>query len=251
MQESIGDVVITLDIQSDPVSMIPLFVENVIVNNASMLGVDKGRTKKASLIYKSGKFFFNLLSRMLFDFKIPKHSTFFIGFNRQILNAINNMPERTRFLRIFASKTGFKNMTLTYNSKYRRRKLRTKNFLSSINYVFDALLTNSPNSLRFVSLLGLFGASLNFFYMCYVIFVAFFKNNIVEGWTTTSLQISFMFFLLFILLSFSIEYLIRNIINLKEGPSYFIDVDKQSNVMIKNKKDRINVIEESKNEKFK
>ena len=69
-------------------------------------------------------------------------------------------------------------------------------------------------------------------YLAYIAFVYCLKTHVAEGWTTTSLEISIMFFFLFLILSVLCEYVGRLLEEVQDRPLYFIAQEKNSSVLL-------------------
>ncbi len=102
------------------------------------------------------------------------------------------------------------------------------------------LLLSSHEPLRFLTVLAVGGALLNVIYSLYVLAVNIFKADVAEGWTSLSLQSSFMFFLLFLILGVLSEYIGRLFIHNQNRPFYLIAREKRSLVL--SRKDELNVV---------
>jgi hypothetical protein len=83
------------------------------------------------------------------------------------------------------------------------------------------LFTASDSPLRLISTLALLGAGLNLIYSIYVVIVSF-TQTVEAGWTSMSLQISGMFFLISLVLSAMAEFLIFISKSISQGPAYFV-----------------------------
>jgi hypothetical protein len=68
----------------------------------------------------------------------------------------------------------------------------------------------------------------------YVVIVYFVKDDVMPGWTTLSLQVSGLFFLMFIMLALFGEYLGRLIDETSERPLYYVRDERSSSVMVIN-----------------
>jgi len=71
------------------------------------------------------------------------------------------------------------------------------------------------------------------------------KHQIQEGWLTTNVMSTLMFFFLFLILTVLSEYIARILEETKERPLYFIDYEVDSPVMSykqETNNDRLNVV---------
>jgi len=156
------------------------------------------------------------------------------------------MRDPTRFLRILGARIGFKTKEIKYNMIPRRKKIRKRKFFESIDYSISAITTNSVMPLKFIGHFGLFASFLNVLYIGYVFFIAIFKEKVMEGWITTSLQQATMFLMLFMVIATICHYLVRTLELRSDNPLYYIIEEKNSSVMMPNLIKRNNVLEEEK-----
>ncbi|MEM6432188.1 MAG: hypothetical protein AAF708_23320, partial [Deinococcota bacterium] len=115
-----------------------------------------------------------------------------------------------------------------------------RSYVSASYRAIRMLLLSSHEPLRFLSVLAVGGALLNVLYSLYVLAVNIFKADVAEGWTSLSLQSSFMFFLLFLILAVLSEYIGRLFIHNQNRPFYLIAREKRSLVL--SRKDELNVV---------
>lgn len=239
----IGDVVVVIQPDSDPTSMLIAFVEKARAVNGIVFGL---RTKalRERFLYSAGRKLFARLVRNLLGVDLPERATLYIALTRQTLNAVLQIKDKSRAMRIFGSLTGFSHHFLEYEPIERRAHPRPKLLTDGIERAVSIIVTNSTHPLRLVSLLGVLMAVLNFGYIVYVIAVNAFKPHVAEGWTTTSLQQAVMFLFLFAILSVLCEYVGRLLEETRDRPLYFIAQERTSSVMIRDE-DRRNVVVES------
>ncbi|MFN6943712.1 MAG: glycosyltransferase [Cytophagaceae bacterium] len=240
---AIGDFIIINRPDSDPVELIPVFVDKLINSNGIVFGLEQNKVAD-TFFYKLGRKFFYKTTSWFFNFDLPPaNTTLFCGLSRQALNAILSIKDKTKYLRIFGAFIGF-NMDLVPYCGINRRKLqREKGFWESVRNAVDIYVMNTSKPLRYASYLGLFASVINLLYIGYIFIINLIKNNVAEGWTTLSLQNSVMFFILFIILSVISEYMDRVLMETKERPSYYIAEEKTSSVMVLEEQRR-NIISE-------
>ena len=115
--------------------------------------------------------------------------------------------------------------------------------LPAIKKTLRLMVFNSTSPLRIMSFLGLAGSSLACIFSFYSIVLNLFRNDVVEGWTSTVFFMSMFASMQFIILSFIAEYLNRILVEHANANGYSIVFEKNSRVMIN--LDRINVLEQS------
>jgi hypothetical protein len=81
-------------------------------------------------------------------------------------------------------------------------------------------------------MVGLLGALLNLAYAGYVVVIYLSRNAVAEGWTTLSLQISGMFFLVCLILAVMSEYVGAILGEVRSRPLYFIADESNSSVLL-------------------
>jgi hypothetical protein len=115
--------------------------------------------------------------------------------------------------------------------------------VESFSKAVSLLVFNTTTPLRVINMLALFSSFLALLAAVYSILVRLLKNHVVEGWTTTMLVISGLFFILFLILSFIGEYLVRLITDHGKSRPYNVIFEKHSSVMLDYEK--LNIREDS------
>jgi len=90
----------------------------------------------------------------------------------------------------------------------------------------------------------LFGALANLVYSIFVVAVGFLKPDVAPGWTSLSLQLSGMFFLISLVLLVLGEYILNMVSLQNEGPLYHVGQEFTSSRMTR--REKLNVEEVSK-----
>jgi hypothetical protein len=127
-----------------------------------------------------------------------------IDFSRNFVNFLQKSKRPEISLRNANLFQGFSTNSTTINSFAQSKR---KNVSSSFGRAMEILLSASSAPLRVVSTLALVGAGLNVAYSIYVLAVSA-TLKVTPGWTSMSLQISGMFFLVSLVLSLMCEFLI-------------------------------------------
>lgn len=219
VENSLGDYVITLDPDIDDINFIPKILEKTIpdidvsfINNSFKL---KHNFFDNSLILLN-KFFLRFIPKTKINFKGSE----FRMISRKVINFIFNYPKPYIVFSNLASITGFKKLQIEYDYEFKPIK-ENKTILNINNSVIDIIKRNHF-PIRLASMLMLLSSFLNLVYVFYIALVYIFKSNIEEGWTTLSLQLSGMFFLISIVLFIICEYLYNLNNSTNDGPLFHI-----------------------------
>ena len=231
LETAIGDFVVVMIPDSDPVSLIPELVEKCRNGSGVVCGVSKSARHHGWLMKVASRFFHAYCRRYLgFDYK--ENSTDYRILSRQGVNAITRVKDRHRYLRIIAATLGYNQEFFTYELLHRKKHIEQDRIVSQLNNAIEIAIANSRHPLRIVSRLGLLLSGVNFLYLFYVMAVYFLKRKVAEGWTTASLQNTTMFFFVFLILSILCEYVGRILEETQDRPLYIVSEEKTSSVVL-------------------
>jgi glycosyltransferase involved in cell wall biosynthesis len=244
LESVIGDYVAILIPNTDPPALIPKLIETCREGYGVLAGVAVNPLPKTAVTTVFSKLF-HLYCRKYLGLDLIPGATHFRVLNRQSLNAILQIKDRYRQMRLITSIVGFNRSTFTYRLLNRQNKPATA--IPALTLFEDAIgimVANSKHPLRLISRLGLLASTLNLAYLLYVVAIYLFKQDVAPGWTTLSFQQGFMFFMLFLILTVLCEYTGRILEECRQGPAYFVLGEKSSSVIISDATRR-NVVHES------
>lgn len=239
----IGDFVVVMLPDADPPGLIPEMVERARQGVGVVFGVRESREGQ-SIFLRAGTAAFYWFANRVLRLELPKDATHFRVMSRQAVNAITQIRDRSRYLRTLMTYVGYSNQSVAYQPLQRRTPPRTKGMLEALRLAIDIIVTNSPQPLRLVSVLGLGVSFLNVLYAGYIVAVYLLKEDVAEGWVTQSMQLAVMFFFLFLLLTVLCEYIGRLLDDVKNRPLYYVVEERSSTVLIPDQ-NRKNVVMES------
>ena len=121
------------------------------------------------------------------------------------------------------------------------KKSNRRTFLENINFTIDVLVNYSHRLIRMATILSLSTAIINLFYIVYIFGIYLFKDDVAQGWTSSNLYNSTIYFVLFLVLAVLGEYIRMIIQNQKNAPMYEI-VDEKSSVALFS--DKLNIDKE-------
>ncbi len=161
--------------------------------------------------------FLNALS----DVAIPKDTGDFRLVSRRALDAVLDMPERSRFVRGMFAWAGFKQIGLEYDRAPRAAGETKYPLRAMIRFATDALTGFSTKPLRFATRLAFYSLLVTVLMAVYV-FGSLILYSTVPGWASIVLAISFFSAIQLLTLGIMGEYIGRLYMEAKHRPLYFL-----------------------------
>ena len=239
----IGDFTIVMLPYMDPPGEIPELVNRCIRGVDVVFGVRRTRAAEPWWMARATALFYAYCHRML-HLDLPRNSTQFRCLSRQAVNAIIQIKDSYRYLKLFSAYVGYAREEYLYDPVQRDKKMRHRGFIDSLSMALTIITENSAHPLRFVSWLGVLAAVSNLLYVGYIFLVYFLKADIAEGWATLSLQGAMQFFFIAIILAALCEYTGRVLNRLQDRPLYYLRGEQNSSVLLVDR-ERRNIVEES------
>ncbi len=170
-------IVIDADLQDPPEEM-HRFIEKWQEGYDIVYAVRQKR-KEGILKKISYWMFYRMLSKMI-DFKLPLDSGDFCIMDRKVVDILNSMPERTRFVRGLRAWSGFKQTGLVYERHARAAGDTKYNFKKLRRLALDGIISFSTAPLALAAHIGLWISTLSFLgiivLVLHYIFADFFKS---------------------------------------------------------------------------
>jgi len=156
-----GDAVIVIDADlQDPPEELHRFIEKWQEGYDIVYAVRQHR--KESIIKRISYWaFYRLMSKMI-DFELPLDSGDFCIMDRKIVDILNSMPERNRFVRGLRAWSGFKQTGLVYERQARATGEAKYDFKKLRRLALDGIVSFSTVPLAVASHLGLWISGLSF-----------------------------------------------------------------------------------------
>jgi polyisoprenyl-phosphate glycosyltransferase len=232
LDNSIGDYVVLMDINSDPPAMIPAFVEKSSSGYDLVIGERNNRNDDTNFEGVSAKMFYSI-SKKLTGYDINPNYSDYVCISRKMVNSLVQIRDRSRYLKYLNLEVGFKQTSIRYDRIKRSSNANKRNFLNKVGFALEVIITNSDKLLRWSAMLGFFISFVNLFYMVYIFGVALFKTDVEPGWISTSLVNTTMFFFMFLLLSIISVFVSSVLKETKKGSLYYVSEETNSSVIYK------------------
>lgn len=217
-----GDGAITLDgdIQ-DPPELFPTLVKKWLEGYDVVYGIREKRQGVSAVQSFLYKLFYRIFRR-LSSVKMPLDASDFALVDRQVINAINTMPEIDRFYRGMRAWVGLAQTGIPYERLPRFHGPASGKFLSNLMWARKAISSFSTRPIDYVFYTACILSLLSFFFIIiYLCKVFIYPDHSIQFW---GLIVLIFFFGSLELLAIAVigEYLIRIFDEVKQRPNYFI-----------------------------
>ena len=229
LEAAIGDCVIVMSPNVDPIDRVGDIVTLVMDGNDIVQGLSS-LPLHGSWLGKRARGSFYWYNRKFLNVEVPVNATYFTGLSRRAVNSLTNTSRNYRYLRHLVRHIGYQLVEFDYAplmNRASRHSLR-----SGYSEAVEMISSYSTHPLRAVTIIGVAGAFFNLLYAIYVVIVNLVKSDIAQGWTTTSLQLSLMFFVVCGILAMQSEYIGRILTESRREPRYFIMEEVESETLI-------------------
>lgn len=231
IESAIGDFVVTIDPRMDPVAVIAPMIEACRQSGGIVHGVATNPPSRSAPREWAGSLFRRYCRKHL-GVEIKRGVSDLRAMSRQAVNALLQVREQSRYLRVLTLTLGYQHDFFSYEVTPRPGYPRSTAMGPEIATAIDLLAANTRHPLRLVTAVGLLGAILNLLYAAYVVAIFLMKPSVAEGWTTLSLQLSGMFFCLCLILAVLSEYVGSILGEVRSRPLYFISQEANSSVLL-------------------
>jgi dolichol-phosphate mannosyltransferase len=221
LEEATGDLVViqSADLQEPP-DTIKGMIEGWRTGNKIIIAIRKER--KDPLLNKVGSNIFYRMIRIS-GLPIPKGGFDFIAMDRQVVNSLEQMGGKNRFLQGDILWLGFKIQFIPYTRQIRASGKSQWNTRKKVKYLIDGILTTSYWPIRWMSLFGFFTATSSFIYALVIIYTYFFYQTPFKGWAPIMIVMLFIGGVIMMMLGLIGEYLWRIYDEVRPRPDYIVE----------------------------
>lgn len=220
-----GEAIILTDADlQDPPEVYPKMIAKWREGYEVVYGVRTSREGETWFKLFTAKIFYRLIRRIT-KIDIPLDTGDFRLMDRRVVQAINNMPERNRFLRGMIPWVGFKQTGVEYERASRfAGESKFGGVRQMLPFALDAITSFSYLPLQLATYLGFFIAGISALAILAVILVRLFgPENPLIGQATTLVSVLFLGGVQLISLGIIGEYLGRIYDEVKGRPLYLVD----------------------------
>jgi len=222
LEEAAGAAVVIIDADlQDPPELIPKMIQLWSEGNEVVYGVRLEREGESRFKLWTAKAFYRLINR-LSETKMPLDTGDFRLIDRKVVDVLNAMPERARFLRGMVSWAGFRQTALPYaravrhagESKYPLRKM--------VHFATDGIISFSLVPLKLAIWTGFLAIWIAVAGIIIAIIDRLTDKNLTRGWASLFVAVLFMGGVQLVSLGILGEYLGRIYTEVKRRPLYVV-----------------------------
>ena len=217
-----GDAVIFIDADlQDPPELIPQMIQQwrngydvVNMRRLSRTGENRFKRSTASLYYK-------IMARTA-PVEMPAEVGDFRLLSRRTVEAIRQLPERTRVMKGLFAWIGFPTTELTFHRDARHAGKTKWNFLALCNLAMESITSFTVAPLKFASYAGVFTSLAAFTYSLLIFTKTLISGDTVPGYPSLLVTILFLGGLQLLAIGLVGEYIGRIFIESKQRPIYVL-----------------------------
>lgn len=220
LDHTVGNRVVIIDADlQDPPELIPDMYRKMDENYQVVYARRINRKGEKFLKRTTAKIFYRTLSSIT-AFDIPLDAGDFRIMDRKVVDVLKQMPEQQKFLRGQISWIGFNQTYIEYDREERHGGQTGYTYKKMFRFALDGITSFSNLPLKVASLMGFFVSAIAFIIMLYALYIRFFHNDYVQGWTSMIISIMFIGGIQLICVGIIGEYISRISTNVRQRPLY-------------------------------
>lgn len=221
LQKSRGQAVILMDSDGQHPRALIAQMMSEWRNGHQMVYTHQVNRGEGWLVKKLKKQFYQLM-RKTADVDMPPNAGDFRLLDRKIVNVLNSMPERNRFMKGLYSWPGFSSTGIPFTPEERKHGSTSFGFLRLARLGIAGFTAFSVLPLRVVSLLGVLVSIVSIFYGGYIVLEKFWYGQDIPGFATLAAGMMFLSGLQLLALGVLGEYLGRVFEEVKGRPLFVV-----------------------------
>jgi glycosyltransferase involved in cell wall biosynthesis len=209
-----------VDLQ-DPPELLEQMFEKITQNKLDAVFGKRSKNKE-SFFKKYSSIFFYKFFNVISNTKISEQTSDFILINQKVLKELKKIKDKDIFLRGLIPWFGFNIGYVEFQREKRKKGNSGWSILKMLDFSLTALLSFSNFPMRLSFILSLVSI-ISFITLTFFALFSYISTDVVKGWTSLFLVISFFNTIIFFVLGIMAEYVGRIYLNSKDKPLYVVD----------------------------
>lgn len=212
-------VVLDADLQDPPELIVPM--ADLWQQGYDLVYAQRTRRHREKLFKRMTAYVFYRVLKQLADVDIPTDTGDFCLMDRKVVNALNAMPERNRYIRGLRAWVGFRQTVIPFEREPRYAGDVKYTFRKSLGLAINGLVSFSRVPLRLATYTGLLAAAIALIMVILVLYWRLFQpNSPVTGFALIAMAIFFLGAVQLICIGILGEYVGRIYEEVKGRPMY-------------------------------
>jgi glycosyltransferase involved in cell wall biosynthesis len=217
-----GDAVVPIDVDlQDPPEIIPELVRKWLNGAQVVTAVRADRSSDSGLKRLTARWFYSLYNRMS-DRAIDENVGDFRLLDRQVVDVVNDLPERARFMKGLFSWVGFETASVPYVREQRASGRSKWSYWRLWNFALDGITASTTAPLRVWTYCGILIGAAAFLYGFFIIGRTLVLGRDMPGYASLITAILFFGGLNLVALGILGEYIGRIFNEVKARPLYIV-----------------------------
>ncbi len=222
LSHATGDIVICMDADGQHSSdLLTTMLDKWREGYDMVYAVRQDREVESAFKKWGSKFFYGMMSASG-KITIPKDAGDFRLMDRNVVNALNALPERSRFMKGIYAWVGYQSIGIPYTPLPRTAGESTFSRLRLMSLAWTGITSFSVIPLRLASAVGVLLALIAFCYGIEVVIDRLFFDESVPGWPTVVASMMFLSGVQLLFIGILGEYLARIYDEVKGRPPYIV-----------------------------
>ena len=187
-----------------------------------VFGLRRSRDTEGPIRSRFSSFFYRVFS-MTSDVRLPKDASDFRLMSRRVVEALNSLPEQTRFMKGLYAWVGYSQQAVLYDVEPRSNGTSKWSLLRLFGYAWNGIVSFSVAPLRLWSLIGTAIAFLALIYAVWIGVTTLAYGRDVPGYATLAVAIFFLGGLQLLSIGILGEYIARIFAETKRRPRFIIE----------------------------
>jgi len=225
MRQASGDAIVIMDGDlQDPPELIEKFVKKWLEGYEVVYGSRRKREKSMGTIREWMYHFFYVLFNKLSYIYVPLDAGDFSLVDRKVLDHINFLPEKDRFIRGLRAWVGFRQVGVEYvrPERFSGSGVSTNSFLKGIFWARRAIFSFSYAPLEWIFYAAIASVFVSLLFIVLYVVLYFYVPNAPRGFLTIIVSVLFMGSIQLTVLSIVCEYLRRIFEEVKSRPTAIV-----------------------------
>ncbi|MCY7485300.1 glycosyltransferase family 2 protein [Paenibacillus alvei] len=223
INHSSGDAVVVIDADlQDPPELINEMIKKWEEGYDVIYAKRRKRDGESKFKLITAKMFYRVLDNLT-SIRIPVDTGDFRLMDRKVVEVLNAMDEKNRFIRGMVSWLGFKQIPIEFDRKERFAGETKYPLKKMIKFALDGIISFSTKPLKYAAYLGFFSVLISILIIAYTLVMKIAgSESVVSGWASIMILVSFLGGVQLLSISILGEYIGRIYEESKNRPLYIV-----------------------------